>query len=118
MTKWRSSTCVAEARGDLADAARIAALPFEWADGPLVEAIKQGDVLLIDEINLAEDAVLERLNSVFETERTLTLTEKGDADIAELVAHPDFLVFATMNPGLDFGKRELSPALRSRFTEN
>ena len=23
-----------------------------------------------------------------------------------------------MNPGLDFGKRELSPALRSRFTEN
>ena len=68
--------CVAEARGDLADAARVAALPFEWADGPLVEAMKQGDVLLIDEINLAEDAVLERLNSVFETERTLTLTEK------------------------------------------
>lgn len=26
-------------------------------------------------------------------------------------------VMATMNPGGDFGKRELSPALRSRFTE-
>lgn len=26
-------------------------------------------------------------------------------------------VVATMNPGGDFGKRELSPALRSRFTE-
>ena len=35
---------------------------IEWVDGPLVEAMKQGDVLLIDELNLAEDAVLERLN--------------------------------------------------------
>jgi midasin (ATPase involved in ribosome maturation) len=25
------------------------------------------------------------------------------------------MFFATMNPGGDFGKRELSPALRSRF---
>lgn len=29
----------------------------------------------------------------------------------------DSRVMATMNPGGDFGKRELSPALRSRFTE-
>lgn len=36
--------------------------PFEWADGPLVQAMRQGDMLLIDEINLADDAVLERLN--------------------------------------------------------
>jgi len=36
--------------------------PFEWVDGPLVTAMKNGDLLLIDELNLAEDAVLERLN--------------------------------------------------------
>ena len=36
--------------------------PFEWIDGPLVQAMRQGDIILIDEINLAEDAVLERLN--------------------------------------------------------
>lgn len=36
--------------------------PFEWVDGPLIVAMKQGDILLIDELNLAEDAVLERLN--------------------------------------------------------
>ena len=35
---------------------------IEWVDGPLVEAMKQGDVILIDELNLTEDAVLERLN--------------------------------------------------------
>lgn len=36
--------------------------PFEWVDGPLVTAMREGSILLIDEINLAEDAVLERLN--------------------------------------------------------
>lgn len=49
---------------------------FEWKDGLLVEAMKTGGVLLIDEISLAEDAVLERLNSVLESERTLLIPEK------------------------------------------
>lgn len=33
------------------------------------------------------------------------------------MAADDFRFIATMNPGGDFGKRELSPALRNRFTE-
>ena len=36
--------------------------PFAWEDGPLVTAMRKGDIILIDELNLAEDAVLERLN--------------------------------------------------------
>ena len=104
---------------------------FEWADGPLVCSMKDGSLLLLDEMSLAEDAVLERLNSVLEPSRTLTLAEKGgegpscvhESDdmehlfSSEVRAHEDFRIFATMNPGGDFGKRELSPALRSRFTE-
>lgn len=35
----------------------------------------------------------------------------------EVVAQEDFFVLATMNPGGDYGKKELSPALRNRFTE-
>ncbi|KMV65714.1 AAA ATPase [Encephalitozoon cuniculi EcunIII-L] len=84
-----------------------------WKDGPLVKAMKCGDAFLIDEINLAEDSVLERLNSVLESQRTLYITETGE----EVVAHDGFRILATMNPGGDFGKRELSPALRNRFTE-
>ena len=42
--------------------AASARAPFQWADGPLVTAMRQGDMILVDEINLAEDAVLERLN--------------------------------------------------------
>ncbi|XP_061756335.1 midasin isoform X2 [Nerophis ophidion] len=93
---------------------------FEWHDGPLVLAMKQGGVLLLDEISLADDSVLERLNSVLETEKSLVLAEKGSGDdnYVELIgAAEGFRLVATMNPGGDFGKKELSPALRNRFTE-
>lgn len=97
---------------------------FRWEDGPLVRAMKSGSVFLIDEISLASDAVLERLNSVLEPERSLTLVEKGGVmdesgaiQIEAFSAHPDLRLLATMNPGGDYGKRELSPALRNRFTE-
>lgn len=79
--------------------------------------MREGGVLLIDEISLAQDSVLERLNSVLEKEKTLVLSEKGDCDIVELKAHEDCIIIATMNPSGDFGKKELTPALRNRFTE-
>eukprot|EP00795_Rhopilema_esculentum_P017643 gene17642-9287_t len=96
---------------------------FEWSDGPLVTALKEGSSFLIDEISLADDSVLERLNSVLETDKTLVIAEKGgtsnstEDDIEMIVADPNFRLLATMNPGGDFGKKELSPALRNRFTE-
>ena len=106
---------------------------FEWADGPLVQSMKEGHLILLDEMSLAEDAVLERLNSVLEPSRTLVLAERGGEGpecvhhsleggpsqvyTSQVTAHDKWRIFATMNPGGDFGKRELSPALRSRFTE-
>ncbi|GMM27764.1 AAA family ATPase midasin [Martiniozyma asiatica (nom. inval.)] len=89
---------------------------FEWNDGPLIKALKTGSYFLLDEISLADDSVLERLNSVLEPERTLLLAEKGSGD-ALVTALPGFQFLATMNPGGDYGKKELSPALRNRFTE-
>ncbi|THH20578.1 hypothetical protein EW146_g790 [Bondarzewia mesenterica] len=92
---------------------------FEWCDGPLVEAMRHGDVLLLDEISLADDSVLERLNSVLEPGRTVVLAERGGDDVDQSIvkAEPGFKLVATMNPGGDYGKKELSPALRNRFTE-
>ncbi|KAJ6446539.1 ATPase, AAA-5 [Purpureocillium lavendulum] len=89
---------------------------FEWSDGALVEAMRGGHFFLLDEISLADDSVLERLNSVLEPQRTLLLAEKG-IDNSFVVGSEGFQFFATMNPGGDFGKKELSPALRNRFTE-
>ena len=54
-----------ELRGHVAAAVAAGAaarVPFQWVDGPLVTAMRRGDMILVDEINLAEDAVLERLN--------------------------------------------------------
>lgn len=45
------------------------------------------------------------------------LAEKGGSQVEVVVAHPSFRLVATMNPGGDYGKKELSPALRNRFTE-
>ncbi|KAF8672677.1 hypothetical protein HU200_049372 [Digitaria exilis] len=90
---------------------------FLWQDGPLVQAMRNGDLFLIDEISLADDSVLERLNSVLEPERKLSLAEKGGSVLEKISAHPNFFILATMNPGGDYGKKELSPALRNRFTE-
>lgn len=91
-------------------------LLFEWCDGPLIQALKTGQYFLLDEISLADDSVLERLNSVLEPERSLLLAEKGTDD-SSVTAADGFQFLATMNPGGDYGKKELSPALRNRFTE-
>ncbi|XP_050325190.1 midasin [Bactrocera neohumeralis] len=100
---------------------------FEWADGPLILSMQEGSYFMADEISLAEDSVLERLNCILEPERTVLLAEKGGvgesdnpAEIAKdfvVQAKEGFQFLATMNPGGDFGKKELSPALRNRFTE-
>jgi midasin len=37
---------------------------FEWSDGPLLHAMRNGHWILLDEVSLVDDAVLERLNSV------------------------------------------------------
>ena len=129
---------------------------FDWQDGPLLQAMQEGGVFLIDEISLAEDSVLERLNSVLESERTLLVPERPERqdlgrskeeevkkimeeggrrweeegggrkeegrkmkeeEGVEIEAKEGFCIVGTMNPGGDFGKRELTPALRNRFTE-
>ncbi|KAF2675101.1 midasin [Microthyrium microscopicum] len=89
---------------------------FQWSDGSLVTAMRTGQFFLLDEISLADDSVLERLNSVLEPARTILLAEKGPID-SFVAAVDGFQFMATMNPGGDYGKRELSPALRNRFTE-
>jgi len=54
--------------------------------------------------------------SVLESHKSLTLSEKIGREIEVVEAQPSFQVIATMNPGGDFGKKELSPALMNRFT--
>jgi len=39
------------------------------------------------------------------------------SDTAPVYRHPEFRLFACMNPATDVGKKDLTPGVRSRFTE-
>ena len=104
-------------RKDLEGAFRTVAGKFEWRDGIIVTAMKKGQWIVLDEINLAEPAVLEGLNSLLDGDRSLVLT----AHLGEKVkAHSNFRAFGTMNPATSEygGRKKLSPAMRNRFTES
>jgi midasin len=71
---------------------------------------------LLDEINLASSEILQRLLGLLDDRAgSLTITERGDSQ--PIPRHPDFRLFAAMNPATDAGKKELHPSIRSRFTE-
>lgn len=87
---------------------------FEWVDGVVVMAMKEGGCLMVDEISLADDAVLERLNSILEPERKLVVSERSreqNGDVFQISASEGFEFLATMNPGGDYGKKEVEDYL-------
>jgi midasin len=89
---------------------------FSFVEGALVRAIKNGEWVLLDEINLATAETLESLSSLLQSSTgSVLLLERGDSSAIE--RHPDFRLFACMNPANDAGKRNLPDGLRSRFTE-
>lgn len=89
---------------------------FSFMEGALVKAVRRGDWILLDEINLATTETLECLSGLLQdAQGSLLLTEKGDVE--PIKRHPNFRLFACMNPATDVGKRDLPPGLRNRFTE-
>lgn len=90
---------------------------WRWQDGLIPTAMQQGWWVILDEVNLAEPQVLERLNSVLEPVPTLVMSEHDNRVIGstEHPCHPDFRLFATMNPAEYSGRVRLSPAYRDRW---
>ena len=97
---------------------RTANPSWVFQEGYIPQAMRQGWWVLLDEMNLAEPQVLERLNPVIEQPPSLVLSESdgkvfgagGTVPIA-----PGFHVFATMNPADYAGRSVLSPAFRDRW---
>ena len=91
---------------------------FRFHEGFLPTAMRHGWWLLLDEVNLAEAHVLERLNCALENPPSLALTE-GDGSVLGMNGTPipkSFNIFATMNPAEYSGRTTLSPAFRDRFS--
>lgn len=84
----------------------------EWVDGPLTRAVREGAVLLLDEINAADANTVAALNAVMEQRatRSLTIPQTGE----QITPHDQFRVVATSNPGYQ-GTYELNDAFEDRF---
>ena len=90
---------------------------WAWQDGVLLEALRHGWWLILDELNLAEPAILERLNSLLERTPSLLVTEHDNQVFGTggEPIHPEFRIFGTMNPAEYAGRNALSPAYRDRW---
>jgi nitric oxide reductase NorQ protein len=84
---------------------------FEWIDGPLVQAIEQGKVLLIDEIGLIDPKVLSVVYGLMDGRGELRITQNPERGVVKV--QEGFYVVSATNPNAP-GVR-LSEALLSRF---
>lgn len=50
---------------------------FAWRDGPLLQALKKGHWILLDELNLASQSVLEGLNACLDHRGEIFIPELG-----------------------------------------
>ena len=80
-------------------------IKFKWIDGVLLTAMKNGDWIIIDEMNLANQSILEGLNSILDEKQCLFIPELN----LEIKAHPQFQIFATQNPVYQGGGRKFLP---------
>ncbi|MDN4607630.1 AAA family ATPase [Sporosarcina highlanderae] len=83
---------------------------IEFVEGPVVQAMKKGHILYIDEINMAKPETLPILHSVLDHRRMLTNPFTGEV----IHAHKHFTVIAAINEGY-VGTSPMNEALKNRF---
>ena len=83
--------------------------PENFVDGPLVEAMREGGFLYIEEFNRAPEDTLNTLLTAM-AERRIVVPRVG-----EVVAAPTFRVIASMNPYDNIGTTRLSTSVHDRL---
>lgn len=81
-------------------------------EGILIQSMRNGSVLYLDELNAAEADVLLRLDEALDDRRQIALKEANGEVVR---AAPGWFVVATINPLSHVGTKELPPQLLSRF---
>ncbi|KAJ1420361.1 P-loop containing nucleoside triphosphate hydrolase [Sesbania bispinosa] len=97
------------------DQNKLVSTKFEWVTGLLIRAIERGEWIVLENANLCNPTVLDRINSLVEPCGSITVNERGIIDGNPLVIHPhpNFRMFLTVNP--HYG--EVSRAMRNRGVE-
>ena len=88
-------------------------VPFFYKEGVLTQAMRNGDWILLDEINLCSEESLNLIEAVLSKlkyntceenlkNNKIVIYENGE----EIKIHENFMIFACMNPHGDFGKKK------------
>lgn len=83
-----------------------------WLDGPLTTAARIGAICYLDEIVEARQDTTVVIHPLTDHRRSLPLDKKGEV----VVAHPDFALVISYNPGYQSLIKDLKQSTRQRFT--
>lgn len=84
---------------------------YGWIDGPVTDVVRNGGVLLLDEVNFISPKIYTTIYPLLDGRRSITLLDHMGETIQ---AHEDLTIFATMNPEY-IGTTPLNFAFRNRF---
>jgi nitric oxide reductase NorQ protein len=82
-----------------------------WQDGPLTAAARAGAICYLDEVVEAQQDTVVVIHPLTDDRRILPLDKCGEL----LMAHPDFQLIVSYNPGYQNLMKELKPSTRQRF---
>jgi nitric oxide reductase NorQ protein len=82
-----------------------------WLDGPLTTAARIGAICYLDEIVEARQDTTVVIHPLTDHRRTLPLDKKGEV----VVAHPDFQLVISYNPGYQSLMKDLKQSTKQRF---
>ena len=82
-----------------------------WSDGPLTRAVRSGAICYLDEIVEARKDTTVIIHALTDHRRVLPIDKTAE----QLVAHPNFLLVISYNPGYQSVLKDLKPSTRQRF---
>ncbi len=82
-----------------------------WQDGPVLNAVKSGGILYLDEIAEAREDVTVVLHSLSDHRRELAVDRLNTV----FKAPSNFILVASFNPGYQSRLKEMKPSTRQRF---
>ncbi|MFH0790038.1 MAG: AAA family ATPase, partial [Candidatus Omnitrophota bacterium] len=85
---------------------------YEWHYGDLVNALDKDWWILLDEINLTDPEIIERINSILDDDAFLVISENEGKTFRR---KEKFRLFTAMNPVHYSGRKRLSIAMANKF---
>ena len=82
-----------------------------WQDGPLTTAVRHGAICYLDEVVEARQDTTVVIHPLTDNRRVLPLDRKGEL----VLAHPDFLLVVSYNPGYQSAVKDLKESTKQRF---